>query len=341
MRLASCVVVASLVALSTAARAQSAVTVTLTPDGNALATQLGLQPSDLANKIQSDVNDIYQTNNVGGFLRGFANAVSFSNRGLGVDYVSMPHDFMIGVAANVAASSPDYLTGTDKPTAGLAPNFGIMLGTNLRGFDYPRWTLFANGFYEKAATSELSGHLTSFGAHLQYRLIEPQADGGAAIALRWIGVDVTSGFEYTKWTLGAEQQIPSDLPITGSQGSADLTMTSTGTFNLAATTYTVPVDISTGLRIVELVSVYAGGGADFTTGTAKINANLTGDIKTGDGREVGMSAITVNGSNTGAPVLLRGFGGVQLNLWKLKLSVQATVSQEPAVSLNAAIRMVL
>src|ERR1700679_3007117 len=148
MRLASWVIVAVL-ASAGAAHAQGAATVTLTPDGNALASSIGLSPTDLATKITNQVNELYQLDNVNGFLRGFADATSFSNRGLGVDYVSMPHDFMFGIAANVAASSPDYLTGTDHPTAGLAPNFGIMMGTNLRGFDFPRWTLFANGFYEK------------------------------------------------------------------------------------------------------------------------------------------------------------------------------------------------
>src|ERR1043165_4825663 len=76
--------------LPSVARAQVTVGVTLNADGQALANQLGITSAELASRIQDQVNAAYDATNVNGFIRSFTDATSFSTRGLGVDYVSMP-----------------------------------------------------------------------------------------------------------------------------------------------------------------------------------------------------------------------------------------------------------
>lgn len=118
--------------LPAVARAQVAVTVALSPDGQALASQLGIMPSDLADKIKTNIDDAYDTANVGKFLRSFTDATSFSMRGMGVDYMSLPHNFMLGVGGQVALATDGEISAKERPTnGGVAANLSIMAGLNL------------------------------------------------------------------------------------------------------------------------------------------------------------------------------------------------------------------
>jgi hypothetical protein len=327
------------------AHAQSAVTVTLSDQGKAAAAALGYTETDFANKIKSQVDDEYQTNNVNGFLRSFTDATGFSQRGLGVDYVSVPNSFIVGVAANAAVASDSLLTSDQRPTSGgAAVNFGAMIGLNLGGMDLPRWTIYANGFYQTASTDRLSGTLISAGAHAQVKLISPEDTGGTATVVRWIGLDVTSGVEYTSWSLGAgDSGIKNtfDIPSMNNGATTSLTLNSLGTFDLKSNAVTIPVEVTTGLRIALIASIFVGAGVDFTYGKSTVNGNLNGAVTDQNGTNYGTVNIQANGSNTGSPAAGRILGGVQLNLWKLKIFVQGNLSQTPAASIAAGVRLVI
>ena len=109
--------------------------------------------------------------------------------------------------------------------------------------------------------------------------------------------------------------------------------------------FTIPVEATTGLRILELFSVYIGGGIDFTTGSTSINANLDGTAVGDGGQAKGMNLadvkITGSGSNTGSPAAFRALAGVQLNLWRLKIFAQGNVSQNSSASLSFGLRLLL
>ena len=331
-----------MLALPAAAWAQTSVTVTLSPDGNALATSLGTTPQDLASKIQAQVDTAYDAANINKFLRSFADATTFAQRGLGVDYMSLPGSFILGVGGQVALATDGDLSNAQSATAGFAANFSIMLGLNLKQWGHPRWTLYVNGFYENGATDRLNGAITTAGAHVQYRLVDPQRDQGVEAAiLRWTGVDVTSGVEFTRWSLGANDTIENSYTVQAGTGSTDLTVDSTGTFGLTSTALSIPIELTTGLRIVELISVYGGIGFDYTGGKASVDANLAGTMKTSDGTNVGTVSITGTGDNTASPGSFYGLAGVQLNLWALKIFSQVNASPEPAASLAFGVRLVL
>jgi hypothetical protein len=262
-------------------------------------------------------------------------------RGIGVDYVSMPSDLIVGIGGNFAvAASGDY-NADMRPTAGLSPNFACMAGLNLSKYGRPRWTLFANGFYRKGSTTELRGGITSAGLHAQYRLIQPQEPSVATDVLRWTGLDITSGLELTRWSLGMEDSITTDFVVDGSAGSAMMVLDSTGTFDVQSTAMTLPVELTTGIRIAMLVSMYVGAAVDFTASSGSLSANLTGNLMRDDGSSVGTTKITGGGDSSGSPVAARILAGVQLNLWKLKVYVQVNGSATPAASVGAGIRGVL
>jgi hypothetical protein len=332
---------APLALLATTAAADSSVTVTLSPAGEALASQLGETPASLADKLKARIDDAYQTNNLPGFLRDFTDATAFSQRGLGVDYVSVPSSIMVGVGGNVALASSDILTA-DRPTAGAAANVGLMVGANLGKLDLPRWTVFGNGFYQGASTDRLDGHLTSVAAHVQLKLIEPEATGGSAYVVRWIGLDVTSGVEYTRWDLHGKIPMTNDFTVAGTTTSADVRLSSTGSFHLTSNAVTIPLEATTGLRLLELVSVYGGVGIDLSTGSSTIDASLTGDLKSKDGAtSYGTAVIGASGNNSASPAAIRALAGVQLNLAWLKIFVQGNLSQTPAASVSFGARLVL
>jgi hypothetical protein len=329
--------------LPSLAAADSQVTVTLSQEGMMLANQLGISPADLEAQIKGEVDDAYSTGDIDGFLRSFSDATSFSARGIGVDYASTPVGFMVGLAMNVAAAGSDDLRNDDSPTAGVAANFALMLGMNLKQWELPKWTIFANGFYQSAATDDLDGNLLSLGAHLQYRLIQPTQHAGGGAAVRWLGISLTSGFEFTRWKLGASggDVLDSELDVQGNtDASTTLNLDQTGRFDLKTDAFTVPFEISTGFRIALFLSIYGGAGIDITGGKTTLDTSLTGTMTTEDNRNVGTVAITADGSNSGSPATGRLFAGAQLNLWKLKIFVQANVSQTPAASVAFGLRFV-
>jgi hypothetical protein len=330
-----------MLALPVAAHAQSAVTVTLSPQGQALATQAGISETDLASRIKDQVDNAYDTANVNKFLRSFGDATSFAQRGLGVDYMSVPGSFMIGVGAQVGVSSTDELTLDQRPTnGGAAANASVMIGYNLKDSGAPRWTLFANGFYENGSTDSLNGKIITGGFHIQYKLVAPEQDIGVSAAIiRWGGIDLTTGVEFTRWSLGANSTITQTFNVDGI--SQQLQLDSMGKFNLTSTAGTIPIELTTGLRIVELVSLYIGAGFDITGGKSTVDGDLTGTVMTPDKTNIGTVHITETGNNTSSPGQFRGLAGVQLNLWQLKIYSQVNVSQLPAASIGFGLRLVL
>jgi len=323
------------------ASAEATVTITLSQEGQAFAAALGKTPAELAAELKQKVDDAYQTANVDGFLRAFTDATAFSQRGIGVDYAAHPENIIFGIAGNVAAASDSVVEAQERPTAGATVNFAAMVGVNLASMDLPRLTLFGNGFYQGASTDKLNGTITSVGAHAQYRIISPQVDKGAAVIARWLGLDLTAGVEYTRWKLGATN-IKNTYQLAGDGGqSATVNVDSTGNFDLATNAVTVPVELTTGVRLAYIASLYIGAGFDFTVGKSEVTGNLNGDILSEGGDNIGTVALTANGSSSGSPAAGRILAGAQLNLWKLKVFVQGNVSQTPAASVAFGLRLVL
>jgi hypothetical protein len=324
------------------ARAQLTVDVALNSEGDMLAAQLGITPPELAMQMQGAINEAYGANNVDGFLRSFADATAFSMRGLGIDYASDPSSIVVGVGANFAVAASDQVTARDRPTAGLGANLAFMGGYNLASQGAPRWTLFGNGFYRKGSTTSLRGGILSAAAHVQYRFTNPQPDDRTTTkVLRWTGIDITAGLEFTRWSLGVADDIATELHIGGPGGNARIILDSTGTFDLHSTATTVPLELSTGVRIALLVSMYIGVAADLTIGSGRLTADLDGTIYASDGRVIGTSAIAGGGDASASVFAPRMLAGAQLNLWKLKLYTQVNASTTPAASLGFGIRGVL
>ncbi|MGE0395848.1 MAG: hypothetical protein AB7T06_03895 [Kofleriaceae bacterium] len=212
---------------------------------------------------------------------------------------------------------------------------------NLAEWKLSRWTIFANGFYRNAELERLDGTILSAGAHVQYTIIPAPAGGGTGRFVRWIGLAATSGVELTRWSLGTgSDTLSTDFDVGSGNNTAHVDVDSTGQLDLRSLAITVPLEATTGLRIMWLATLYAGVGVDFTLGNADVTANMNGIARADDGRELGTVAITGEGYANGSPATLRALVGLQLNLWKLKLFSQLNASQSPAVSVAFGLKFV-
>lgn len=325
-------------ALASAASAETMVTVQLSPDGEQLAQQIGLGASELAAQIKARIDDAYRTADIDEFLEEFVDATAFSARGLGADYASFPVGLVAGVAANIAAAGETELRAEDRPTAGLAANIAVMVGLNLRELGQPRFTVYLNGFYRTAELERLDGSILSLGAHVQYAFIPPPRDGGTGRFVRWTGILATGGLELSRWSLGASTRTLSTDFTVGS--GTEVTVDAAGQLDLRSTAVAAPIEITTGLQIMWLLTLYAGAGADITMGSASIEANLAGIARADDGRELGTITIAGTGDSGASPVVGRVLVGLQLNLWKVRVFVQLNASQAPAASVAFGLRFV-
>ncbi len=297
----------------------------------------------MEDQVRDQVDEAYQASDLKGFLQSFTDATSFSARGIGVDYGSTPEGFMAGIAANVAAAGSDDVFEDGRPTSGLAANLALMVGFNGKKLDLPKWSVYVNGFYRSGSTDDLEGNITSAGAHVQYRIIDAADTKGGSKAVQWLGLNLTSGIELTRWSLNTKPSgIPTDLDIAGAGNNASLVLSSIGNFDLTSTATTIPLEATTGFRIAVLMSVYFGVGTDISVGKSTLDADLSGQfVAEGQTQSLGTVNLTADGEGDASPAAIRGLVGVQANITALKIFAQANLSAIPAASIAFGVRFVL
>ena len=321
-----------LMLLASAAHAQSTVTVTLNDNGQALAQNLGLSVNDLIANAQAKIDDLYKVSRIDALLRAFANTAAFAQRGLTADYDMDTNDIVVGVAGggvhgDVAIGTTNSLLG------GSIVNGGLMTGVNLGRWNLPRWSAFAGGFYEQTTVHGLTGHLLTLGAHAQWQAVPGRARGHA----HWTGVALTTGIEYARWSVGEASMstIESHFTAQGPSEHATIHMSSTGMLDVLTTTYTVPIEVTTGGRF-GFVGLYGGGGLDLTTGDSTINAQLNSVLSiNADHVPVGNALITGSGQNAPSPVSVHALVGAAIHTRHVRVFLQGAFAPgETAASLG-------
>ncbi len=326
----------------TPAAADGTVTIALTPDGEQLATDLGLDTAEFARRIEARLAEIYDTANVDGFLRSFANATSFASRGTGVDYAPLFHDAELGFTANLAAAVEGLEEGED-PAAGIAPNLSLMAGLNLSRWGHDELSFFVNGMHRGASLDVLSGSITNVGVHAQYHLFYPR-EGASSLLVLWSGLHLTAGVEYSRWSFSLDKTLERDVEVDGATSSTTITASATGDFTLDATSLTVPIELTTSARIAYFAGIYAGVGVDLQLGKAKAAATLAGDMVgtdpvTGGDIGVGTAQVTLSGEQGPSAVAYHVLLGAEANVWRLKVFAQATLVPFDGASVGLGLRV--
>ena len=321
-------------------------------DGAAL-DQVGLQGDDVEQALGGTIEQDLRLG-VEGYLAQMAEAAAFSTKGMGVDYASNPKKVVLGVGFGVAATTEDGLNGLrgaynreDEllPTAGFATQASLMGGVNL-GFLKPgddglldRFTVYGNLLYARPSTEEeFQATFSNFGVHVQAAVLKPVRAGVA----KWGGLSATTGLERSTYSLRLVQ----DLPLLAGAGANDapLRWDTTGDFTLRSGTWSVPLELSTNIRILVLTA-FGGGAVDLIGSRASIESSLGGDIiaQDGDGNEVrlGTGTATLEARDSANPFSGRAFGGLQLDVLMVKLFVQANLGTNNRYGAHAGLRVAL
>lgn len=311
--------------------ADATVSVTLNQQGTELAATLGLSVPELIATAEARIDELYKVSRLDDLLRAFGNTAAFAQRGLGVDYDTDPGDVIFGFAAggvhgDVAIGTTNELLG------GSIINFAGMAGVNLGRWNHARWTVFGNGFYESTTIHGLTGHLLTLGSHVQYQIVPASAPGKA----RWTGIAATTGLEYARWTVGTSSAIDSHFTAEGSNGKKTVHMSSTGTLDVLSSTFTMPIEVTTGVRLGYIFSFYGGGGLALTGGDSTITAQLDSVLTINHERlPVGNAIITGTGSQAPSPATVHAVAGFAIHTPHVRALLQGAFAPgELAVSLG-------
>lgn len=309
----------------------------VTQCGSLNATQCNLLKAEIVN-VQNEINkDFPSTENPKRLMQGMANSSVMAGKGIGSDYASRMQVFMIGAGVGVGADL-EKDKQTDSDLSGVGVQGGIVIGTNLGWMDTEkilglytdRLNLYANylgyNLDRKMGTGDkdsIDAKLKSFGFHASYDLVKPKGSN----LLRWGGIKVHTGYEYntTKVTFASTLNEQVNTTVSGANVSGTITGRPKASINVA--TQSIPVEVSTNVQLLYLVSLYTGLGVDFNFGQAKSKGNLNADESTlnvggvDTGTRVQADA-NVNGNGSVDSVLTRGFAGVQFNLPYMNIFAQ-------------------
>jgi hypothetical protein len=257
-------------------------------------------------------------------LEHYANAGAMAMKGMGVDYATNPKAFSVGGVLGSSVSGVPLgfgRGGGDLPPGGYAFMASLYGGVNLGMFTsgddeglLDRITLYANGMaFRPPANRVFRGSMYNFGVHAQAKLVGPVN----AKVVEWGGLDLTTGYERSFYRL----QLSQALPLRQSVNGNPVTWTATGDYEIATGSGSVPLELSTNLRVL-LLTAYAGGAVDVAFASAASTASLSGPVEAtvaGQPTALGDVGVTLDSEGSADPLFGRAFFGAQANLSLLKL----------------------
>ena len=332
-----------------AAAAEVTVKIRESPVAASFAQQAGLDVPTLEADVRRELENLFQTYRVADYLRSFGDAQAFASRGMGVDYASNIEAAMIGVAGNLSLNiERGYLpqnTRTRPPAGGVSTNATIMAGLNLDYFYLGPFTIYGNYFERSGTVDEFAADLSNWGVHLQLKLWGSRRDRWLNALFQWGGVDVTTGLERARLRLTLDGALNRDIPVGQSVPGASspvVAVSSAGRFTIDMQTFSIPVEVTTNIRLLYLLSLYAGFGFDWQLGggsnlAVELDGGMIGRATGSDGQtmqvDLGTASVDATESVDPSPGRLRWLLGLQVNVWIIKVFAQLNIaSQDPVIA---------
>ena len=314
---------------------------------NQAALDAGLDEAAIEDAINGVAASELQLGNPDAFVTSMTEALAISGKGMGVDYASNITKAVVGgtLASGVHESGFRFNKGEGTlPKGGFAAQVSLMAGMNLglggkeKGF-FDRFRIYANGMSLRLPSNrEFGGRMYNVGGHLQVKLI-----GGIKAPLtEWGGIDFTTGAELNGYTF----ELRSDLPISAPIEGGDLTWNATGGYEIATQSMSVPLELSTNLR-VSVATAYVGGAYDLNTASGTSGIALGGPVVGSvpaagvDNADLGSATIQYGGAGSALPESVRFFGGLQANVLVLKAYGHLNVTTNGGVGGNLGVRVAL
>jgi hypothetical protein len=302
----------------------------------------GLDPRAVESELGGKIDDNLLPGEQPKLLSGMANATAISARGMGVDYGLDVKKFVagIGLGSGIAYSGSLLGRGDEDvvPSGGFSTQLSVMAGICPGGFVpgddfFDRVRVFAHWMtFDMPSQHVLSGSLQNVGGSLQLQLVK-RADFKVGA---WNGLALTGGYDATLFRLRLESDLPIDTTVDGTEIGWD----ATGSYEIDATAGSIPLEVSTAVRVL-VITVFAGGGYDFVTASADRTAALEGPVeakRSGENASLGNASLSLEGEAEGDRQVLRGFGGAEVRFFVVKLYGQLNVANNDTVGGHVGIR---
>jgi len=324
----------------------ASVTIDLNNRGRAIANDIGLGTAEFERQIEDQMRALYGLSDLAEFLRLSANAQSMVNKGIGVDYASNPTGFLFGISVSGALDAGsadiddienvDFVDFDRAVPIGIGAQVSLMIGYNFSSLGVPNLTLFASGLAFPLQYEEYSADFRNFGFHGQYKFFGPQGNDAAG----WGGLDVTTGIQFSETVLDLDEAIDRSLGLVGSTGDVTLGTETDGNLELTQRAWTIPLELTSNVRFLYIVSLYGGVGVDFQFGSASMSADVESPLTDGE-TEVGRITVDADDDAGPTPVLVRFLTGLQLNFGPIKAFAQLNfLTENLAVGLAGGLRAV-
>ncbi len=305
------------------------------------AAQAGLDAAELEADLSGTISDELRLGDQTVYLQQMAQAAILSSKGMGADYATNPQRFVLGgsVGTAVNSSGARFGKGGDSlPEGGFAFQVSAMAGLNLGAFAKDesvlrRVLIYGNGMMLDTQGDPFSGELINYGGHVQIKLVKRREE---AIA-EWGGLDLTTGFEASDYKLSLSQ----GLPI----GDDDLEWDATGTYTIHSSTMSVPIELSTNMRVA-FFTLYGGLAYDiWQSGTATSTISMTGPVRArvqGQSTKLGTAEVSMGQAGVVPEIPLpRAFVGTQLNIFVVKVYGHVNLAFDQGFGGHAGVRIAL
>lgn len=277
--------------------------------------------------IEAEIKNKFQADKLTDLMGQMSNAQAITNKGQGVSYATDHSLFVIGSAGGVGINTTsgfNFSSNGGIPPVGVGIQGSIMVGLSLSRFPVPqigpidlkKLTIFANfyGYSNDSLISGLAIKTSAFGLHAQYKFIDGKNIGGIGV-LNWGGVAFTSGFDVSSNTY--TYKVGQKISVPSGGLTYDWTTNSTSSLSLESSSFSIPLEVSTNVRLVYILSLFAGAGIDLNFGKSTIAANLDGPL-TVNGVAAGNAKLTASEEKGPSFGTLRFFAGPQINIVPLK-----------------------
>lgn len=297
--------------------------------------------SNIKGNVESDIDwyleKILGSDTKKGF-RQFANANLNAGQGMNADYANNFEYFSLGAGASVAVPVSllyNYFMGNGFKNYAGAAHINLQAGLNMKFTKVPileDMKFYANLFTMdiasllKSLNSEITkARVTSIGFFVSYPILKGK-DFGQPYVFKFNGIQVGGGFTYKDNRLAyaaTAEYSGQDIPINVK-------------FNNWLITF--PLEIYGSMRILYVVSLYAGLGLDLNFGAAKLTMEDTTFTYSGDEYNISVDF----GKGVMPHIMdIRGFLGIQFNMGPGHIFVTASISSTTSIEATAGLRVAM
>jgi len=278
--------------------------------------------------LQAEIDKQFQVPSMGTFLGQMSNAQAITNKGQGVSYASDHSLFVVGGGLGAGLNTTSgfsFSSSGGLPPIGIGVQGSIMAGLSLSKFPLPaigpvdlkKITVFVNFFSysNDSLVDSLTIKTNTFGIHFQYKFMEGKNIGGLGV-LNWGGLAFTTGFDVSSNAM--TYKVGQKISASSSGVTYTWTPASSSSLTLDASSFSIPLEVSTSIRLLYALSFFAGTGIDLNFGKSTVSANMTGPVTNSFNATQGSATLTL-GEETGPSFgALRFFFGPQINIVPLK-----------------------